>query len=77
MSGEQTTARRWASEPLTFEKIRRKHSHKKSIRFRITHRTQQAYALEKHATTDAEREMAKQLWREVDELKRRLKEVDA
>ena len=44
-------------------------SHKEAIRSRIIYRTRQAYALEKYATTDVDREMAMQLWQEVDELR--------
>ena len=70
-----STASRWAHMPLTFEKMREKHGRKKALRFRINHRTQQAIALQEHARTDAEREVAKALWREVDELKRELEGV--
>lgn len=75
MSDDRTTARKWASMPLTFEKMRKKHDRKKLLRFRINHRTMQALALEEHATTDADRELAKQFWCEVKDLKRELKEV--
>ena len=76
MSDDRTTARKWASMPLMFEKMRKKHDRKKLLRFRINHRTMQALALEKRATTDADRELAKQFWREVEDLKQELKEVE-
>ena len=75
MTDNRTTAKKWAGLPLTFEKARKKRDRKKLLRFRINHRTQQAMALQEHATTDDEREIAEQLWREVDELKRELKEL--
>ena len=75
MSDNRTTAKKWASLPLTFEKARKKYDRKKLLRFRINHRTNQAMALQEHATTDDEREIAERLWREVDELKRELKEL--
>ena len=75
MTDNRTTASKWASIPLTFERMRGKHTRKQSLKFRINHRTQQAIALQEHAKTDAEREIAKQFWHEVDELKRELKEL--
>ena len=72
-----TTAGRWAHMPLTFDRMREKRDRKKELRFRINHRTQQAIALQENARTDAEREVARAFWREVDELKRELKEVGA
>ena len=53
-------------------------SHKEAIeaiQSRIIYRTRQAYALEKYATTDVDKEMAKQLWQEVDELRCILRRV--
>lgn len=75
MSDNKTTAKKWATMPLMFENMRKKHDRKKLLRFRINHRTHQAMALQEHATTDDEREIAERLWREVDELKRELKGV--
>lgn len=75
MIDNRTTAKKWASIPLTFNRMREKHDRKKVLRFRINHRTQQAIALQEHAINDVQREIAEQLWREVDELKRELKEL--
>ena len=75
MSDNKTTAKKWAILPLTFENMRKKHDRKKLLRFRINHRTQQAIALQEHALNDTEREIAKQLWQEVEDLKRELKEL--
>ena len=65
MTDNRTTASKWASIPLTFERMRKKHDRKQSLKFRINHRTQQAIALQEHAKTDAEREIARQFWHEI------------
>ncbi len=75
MTDNRTTAKKWASSPLTFENARKKRDRKKLLRFCINHRTHQAMALQEYATTDDERGIAEQLWREVDELKREWKEL--
>lgn len=46
MTDNQTTAKKWAIVPLTFNRMREKHDRKKALRFRINHRTQQAIALQ-------------------------------
>ena len=68
-----SVASEWAQLPLTFDKLRKKHDQKKALRFRINHRTQQAIALQEHATTLEELKIADAVWQEIEELKRELK----